>query len=136
MTPRARSSYTVLVVDDDPSVLTTYRRLLDRAGYQTLTEADPTRVAAGCRDGAFDLLLIDYKMPRMDGLTLLAELRKKQCRAPVILVSAFINEDVEIQARRLGVDRILEKPVDPCSLRATIGDLLPSVDGRRAEAGG
>ena len=95
MSPRNHDRYTVLVVDDDPSVLATYRRLLRRAGYVPLVSDDPRQVLDGCWDDAApDLLLIDYKMPGMDGLTLLAELRRRECRARCILLSAFINDDV------------------------------------------
>ena len=133
MTPRSRSQYTILVVDDDPSVLATYRRVLTRAGYRTLTESDPAKVLEGCAERVEpDLLLIDYRMPGMDGLTLLAHLRSRECRARCILLSAFLNDDLRSQARMLGVDRTLEKPIDACSLRSTIGELLPLAFGREA----
>ena len=74
-----------------------------------------------------DLILLDYKMPGMDGLSLLAELRKKECRARCILISAFLNDDVRQQARLLGVDRVREKPVDIGQLRGALTDLLPAV---------
>jgi CheY-like chemotaxis protein len=133
MTPLGHHRYTVLVVDDDPSVLDCYRKLLSRAGYQTITESDPRKVLMNGRDlDDVALLLIDYKMPEMDGLTLLAELRRREFRARCILVSAFLNEGVRQQARHLGVDRILEKPVDVESLRGVLAQLLPTEGGRTA----
>ena len=117
--------YTVLVVDDDPSVLATYQRLLRRAGYNTVTRDDPSRVLHESAGDGVDLLVIDYKMPGMDGLSLLAELRRRRCRARCVLISAFLNDDVRGQARDLGVDRVLEKPVDISMLREVILDLLP-----------
>lgn len=131
MTPLGHHRYTVLVVDDDPSVLDCYRKLLSRAGYRTMTESDPRKVLANGRNlEGVDLLLIDYKMPEMDGLTLLAELRRKEFRARCVLVSAFLNEGVRQQARHLSVDHILEKPVDVGALRGVLAGLLPTEGGR------
>jgi CheY-like chemotaxis protein len=131
MTPFGHHRYTVLVVDDDPSVLDCYRKLLNRGGYKTVTESDPRRVLLEGRDlEGVDLLLIDYKMPEMDGLTLLAELRRKEFRARCILVSAFLNDGVRQQAKHLGVDHILEKPVDVAALRGLLAELLPTDGGR------
>ena len=130
MTPLGHHRYTVLVVDDDPSVLDCYRKLLNRGGYKTVTESDPRKVLMDGRDlKGVDLLLIDYKMPEMDGLTLLAELRRREFRARCILVSAFLNDGVRQQARHLAVDHILEKPVDVGALRSVLGELLPSDGG-------
>src|SRR5262249_11769169 len=137
MTPLGHHHYSVLVVDDDVSVLDCYKKLLSRAGYRTMTESDPRRVLSSGRDiGDVDLLLIDYKMPEMDGLTLLAELRRRESRARCILVSAFLNDGVRQQAKHLGVDHILEKPVDVGSLRDALAQLLPTGGGQPAGLAG
>jgi len=133
MTPLGHHRFTILVVDDDTSVLDCYGKLLGRSGYRAITEPDPRRVLMNGRDlASVDLLLIDYKMPEMDGLTLLAELRRREFRARCILVSAFVNDGVRQQAKHLGVDRILEKPVDVESLRTAIAELIPTAGGGRA----
>jgi CheY-like chemotaxis protein len=72
----------------------------------------------------------------MDGLELLAQLRRREVRARCILISAFLNDGVRQQARLLGVDRILQKPVDVAALRGAIADLLPTRSPDRAEAAG
>jgi CheY-like chemotaxis protein len=137
VTPYSHARYTVLVVDDDVSVLATYKRLLARVGYRTMTEDDPCRVLQkGDTLPDVDLLLLDYKMPGMDGLTLLAELRRRECRARCILISAYLNDRVRQQARLLGVDRVLEKPVDVGLLRTALADLLPVTGARPAGIGG
>ena len=135
MKPAASSQYTVLVVDDDPSVLATYRRLLGRCGYKTVTQDDPLRVLDnGSPAQEADLLLLDYKMPGMDGLSLLAKLRQRACRARCVLISAYLNDDVRQKAKGLGVDRVLEKPVDVALLRTVLADLLPAPGGSSPEA--
>jgi len=136
MTPRNKLQYKVLVVDDDPSVLQCYRRLLRRIGYQTVAEQSPARVLEnGWAEGAVDLLLIDYKMPEMDGLSLLAELRRRECKAHCILVSAFLNDEVRQQAANLGVARVLQKPVGVDALREALDQLLPIAPGRQVGVG-
>ena len=75
-------------------------------------------------------------MPEMDGLSLLAELRRREFRARCILISAFLNDGVRQQARHLGVDRILEKPVDVGLLRSALTELLPADGGRAAGVAG
>jgi len=136
MTPFSNGRFKVLVVDDDPSVLSTYGRLLRRAGYSCMTSDDPLRVLSDERYITdVDLLLIDYKMPGMNGLSLLAELRRREVGTRCILISAYLNEEIKQQAGNLGVVKILEKPVDVRTLRDAIADLLPLAEAPSARLG-
>lgn len=125
MAPKPSNGFRVLVVDDDQAVLSTYGRLLRRTGFETVTESNPLKVLENGHLEGVDLLLLDYRMPGIDGLSLLAEIRRRECSAPAILVSAFLNEDVERQAKMLGVRAVLEKPVDAPELRERLLSLVP-----------
>ena len=133
MSVRSTGPFTILVVDDDPSVLACYAKLLARSGYNVLTQSDPRSVLSRGDMDTVDLVMLDYRMPGMDGLTLLERLRKNGLSARCILLSAFLNDDVRVQAAASSVDRVLDKPVDVARLRAVLTELLPtSGDGGTA----
>lgn len=117
----------VLVVDDDPAVLTCYARLLRRAGHEVETapggESALARIAAA---SSFDVVVLDYRMPGMDGVEFLRRMRCQGHTPEVILVSAYLTDEIRACAGRMGVRRILEKPVDIEKLRAAIGATVPS----------
>ena len=118
--------YRILVVDDDPAVLSCYGRLLKRAGHAVETAHGGAqalvRLAAAA---AFDVVIIDYRMPEMDGMEFLRQMRRAGHTPEVILVSAYVTEKVRESAARMGVRRILEKPVDIDKLRGAIREAIP-----------
>ena len=102
------------------------RRLLRRAGYEVVTWDCPRAALADpdVADGV-NLIMVDYRMPGMDGLTFLSELRRREIRARALLISAYLTEEVRAQAGNLGVAQVLDKPVDIKKLRSVIATLLP-----------
>ena len=118
--------YRILVVDDDPAALACYGRLLRRAGHEVETAPGGDSALLRCAaTGPFDVVILDYKMPGMDGTEFLRRLRCCGHAPEVILVSAFITDQVRESAARMGVRRILEKPVDVESLRTAIREAIP-----------
>jgi DNA-binding NtrC family response regulator len=124
---------TILVVDDDPAVLQSYDRLLRRLGHRVLLSGDSEKVRTdpeSLRD--VDLVILDERMPRTSGLTLLASVNRGRASGvgagsgcargvpAVILISAFLSDDLRKEAVRLGVLEILEKPVDPARLLSSV----------------
>jgi DNA-binding response OmpR family regulator len=108
------SGETILIVDDSLEI----RRLLEQdvfppLGFKAFSAADGQEgleLADRCRP---DLILLDMNMPRLSGLGMLAELRRKRNSAPAILMTAFGSERVAIEAFRLGVRDYVVKPFTP-----------------------
>ena len=71
-----------------------------------------------------DCLLIDYKMPRMDGLILLRLLRAKGDETPALMITGFFSHTLRAQALEAGYAEVLEKPTAPAILMQNIADIL------------
>jgi DNA-binding response OmpR family regulator len=133
--------HTILVIDDDEAVLRSYGRLLGRLGHTIRLEGDveAARQDPGLLDGV-DLLILDHRMPGMSGIDFLSALRRRSllaARGPaVILISAFLTEDLRLRATRLGVTEVIEKPVNPTRLVASVRAVLATLCEGEAAAGG
>ncbi len=117
---------TVLVVDDDPSVLRVASKVLVRAGYSVL-EANGGRealdVAAG-RGGELDLLLTDVVMPGMSGRELGEELVARYPGVRVLYMSAYTEDEVILQGVRVAEVDFISKPFTVDGLRAKVQEVL------------
>ncbi|MEE4639360.1 MAG: PAS-domain containing protein [Wenzhouxiangella sp.] len=118
------ASATVLVVDNDPSMLQSLDALLSGWGFEVSTAAGAERAQLLAVDQAFALLLLDYHLDGGEtGLALLQRLRERGCRAPVILISADHAADLKNAAAEAGCD-LLHKPLRPLALRSLINRLI------------
>lgn len=119
----------VLVVDDTRSVRAALARIIRRAGYQVF-EAEVGHVALEiARREELVAAVVDYQMPEMDGLTLLARLRKASPGAARLLVSGALDIDVVMEAVNRGeVSRVLHKPVSAPRLIAALDQAIRSRD--------
>jgi len=115
----------VLVVDDDHSVLQTYRRLLQKCGYDVMTAENPSEVLRNLDSySSAELVILDYRMPIIDGLTLLVEMRKRNFLPKAILISAYLTDEIRKRAAVLGIKSIFSKPVDVMKLKESIKHAL------------
>jgi CheY-like chemotaxis protein len=115
----------ILVVDDDPLVADSIRRMLLFDGHQVEIAGSGEEALALFARGIFDLSLVDYEMPRMKGSELAAALKNLSPNHPVVMVTGYA-EAVQGSATPIqGVDLILGKPFDLEELRRTLAKLLP-----------
>jgi two-component system chemotaxis response regulator CheY len=99
--------------------------MLGREGH-TVETADDGSIAIDRLNSdltAFDLLITDHHMPRMNGLELVRAVRKTAFAGKIIVFSSELSEDVNEQYRALGVDLILPKPIFPATFRELLRDL-------------
>ena len=115
----------VLLVDDDPGILSALRRTLRREGYEILVAANARAALAKMESRAVDLVLSDVVMPKMDGYELYLQVKKRYPNTPVLMMTAFhYDKDHIIKRSRLeGLEGVIfKKPVDPDRLRRTIAE--------------
>jgi DNA-binding response OmpR family regulator len=109
-TPPARAAR-VLVVDDDEDIVELVRFVLESAGYAVVTAGDGRQALAAVTTAMPDLILLDMKMPIMDGKQFAAELRRRHDdAAPIIVITAA--EDARKRALEIGAVDWLAKPFE------------------------
>jgi DNA-binding NtrC family response regulator len=123
----------LLVVDDEPSILTTLQKALTLEGY-AVDVAGGVRIAEEkIRKRTYDLCLFDVQLPDGDGIELLQRLRAAKVDAPVIMMSGHATIDAAVRATRVGALAFIEKPLNTDALLITIDNAL-RLDRAEAEA--
>jgi len=125
----------VLIADDEPSALRSLRHLVpwETIGFRIEGEASNGEEALALfAERSFDLVVTDIRMPRMDGLELIAELRRRSA-VPVIVLSGYGEFEYARRALQLGVNDYLLKPVDPEELERKLRDIGTRLDNDREE---
>jgi excisionase family DNA binding protein len=100
----------VLVVDDEASIRDLLAKTLALAEYDVDTAADAATALSRVRTSEYDLLIADLRMPGMDGLTLVRQVKGIRAELPVIIITGFSSETSAIEAVNLGVAGYLRKP--------------------------
>lgn len=114
----------VQVVDDDPAVCASLKFLLELEGLSVQTHGSGRSLLADDGLAACDCLILDYRMPEMDGFSVLSELAAKAIDIPVILITAPVSEALRRRAKQHGVFSLLEKPLLDNVLVKNVQDAL------------
>src|SRR5579885_2347865 len=102
----------ILVVDDEPGVLTTIQAILKMEGYDVQGATNGHDALSTVRAQAFDLILTDLRLGSDDGLEMLAELRKLASDTVAIILTGYASLESAIEAMRQGAYDYLVKPTD------------------------
>lgn len=115
---------TVLVIDDEPNILSSVRRALELEGYRVEVAGSGPIALKKLSDAEFDLALLDVMMPEMDGLQVLAEIRQNHPQVATVMMSGNATIDTAVSATKLGAHDFIEKPLSSDKLLLTIENTL------------
>src|SRR5688500_3536310 len=102
----------ILVVDDEPGIALLCKRVLARAGYEVTSETGPRIAIERLQEMHFDLLLVDIRMPEVDGFDVISRAKIVQPDIAVLVMTGFGTVETAIRALRQGVDGLLLKPFE------------------------
>lgn len=122
---RSGAEQRILVVDDDKTVRTLEDIRLSRLGHDVVTTSNSQEALAVVRESpkGFDVILVDYHMPDMNGPELVHALREEGSDASVVLMTGLSAQISASKARVMGIDHILRKPVESHELRDLLSQL-------------
>ncbi|MCE5200102.1 MAG: response regulator [Armatimonadota bacterium] len=122
----------VLVVDDEINLCRILGAKLAKSGYDVVAVHDGLQAVEKVRESEFDVVLLDLILPKMDGLTALAEIRSLRSALPVIVMTACENAEALAQAKSYGVSGYVNKPFDLDNLVSLVaGTSLATVADRQ-----
>src|SRR5512134_2727141 len=114
----------ILIVDDEESIRSSLRRLLDYKGYETLTAEDGPRALELLADKNVDVVLLDIKMPRMDGIEVLQKIRESRADVSVVMISAHGTFETAVECTKKGAFDFLGKPLDQERVLLTVRNAI------------
>ena len=112
----------ILVVDDDASIRTMVRTVLERAGYEVSTARNGCEAIALLMASDYDVVLLDVMMPKLDGLAVVDQLRKEN--SPVLAHTYLLTAGNSSAVKDLPVRGLIEKPFDLHALLAETKDCI------------
>lgn len=110
----------LLIVDDEPSILTLLEYNLTQAGYQVDTAEDGKVAYQMIKDNNYDFIILDVMLPGMDGMDVCRQVRKDGIQTPILMLTAKSDEYDKIIGLELGADDYMTKPFSPREVAARI----------------
>ncbi|WBQ09700.1 response regulator [Hyphomonadaceae bacterium ML37] len=128
------SGTTVHIIDDDPVILATMRRLLEAEGWMVETYASAENFLMCPRPDTNACLLVDNYLPGMDGLALVRQLRSENSPLPAVMLTGHGDASVAVAALKAGASDLIEKPASAAELLASVRSALEAAESSHAQA--
>jgi FixJ family two-component response regulator len=100
----------IYVVDDDQGVLGSLRFLLETDGFEVRTFRSGPALLDAVAELPVDCIVVDYKMPGMNGIDLASRLRERHIKAPIVMITGYPDESISERAAAVGVRHVVLKP--------------------------
>ncbi len=116
--------YKILIVDDELSVRASLEEWFTEDGFQVVTAESAEDALMKMHSGPYDLILLDIKMPGMDGITLQGKIKEIDPNAMIIIITAYASVDTAVKALKQGAFDYITKPFDPDDLSNLVNNAL------------
>ena len=125
---------TILIVEDEPSIVTLIKYNLEKAGFLTDVVYNGEDAIKKTEENKFDLIVLDLMLPKMDGMEVCKTIRKNKNYIPILMLTAKDDEYDKIYGLEMGADDYLTKPFSPKELIARINAILRRTEQRTENA--
>ncbi len=124
-------AFTILIVDDEYEVCLSLSEVLTSKGYNTLFQENPLKVMDVLKKNKIDLIIMDIKMPQMNGIDLLKIIKKELIHIPIIIISGYATVDNAVKAMKYGAINLYTKPIELPELLSEIEQLSINIQNKQ-----
>jgi DNA-binding NtrC family response regulator len=125
----------ILVVDDEDIVLESCQAVFELDGFEAQFAPNADKALAAINNTEFDLLLIDVKMPKKDGMYLMRKIKQQWPDIPIIVMSGYYTTDTIQEAMSMGAATFIAKPFEPDELVETVRKVIAKEERHGKEEG-
>ncbi len=122
----------ILLVDDEANVRTVFSDILRKESYIVKEVKDGSEAIKAIDEETFDVALVDLRMPHMDGIEVLENIKKRKPEIPVIVYTGYGSITSAVEAMRKGAFNYLNKPFSPQQLKSNIKKALEGAGGEES----
>lgn len=121
-----KRKYRILLVDDDPNCLDAVDQTLRREGYDTFPSSDGRTGLEAVAKISFDLAIVDFDLPDMDGLHVLYEIKRMHRNLPVIIMTARTSKEMRLASLEAGAYTFIPKPINIPNFKQIVARVFSS----------